>query len=225
MSTAAVSAKHSLISIFPCRVDLMKHTYRVGVTIPVLKLFGDYDVDARVLVVPIKGVGTFEANASKSLYLPTLTAKVTQDLLQRTVRDRGSSKPKLWLDRTENAASNSIHSISPWKSAITACTLTIFSMATQSSVRPITFHREQFFYGAHFSGQAANDVLNENKQEFIEAALPFVQRKTSEILLEIAGKITESLDYDEAFPEKWAVWSILFVFTINGLVDNNTLRE
>lgn len=51
-------------------------------------------------------------------------------------------------------------------------------------------------------GQAANDVLNENKQDFIEAALPFVQRKTSEILLEIAEKITASLDYDEAFPEK-----------------------
>lgn len=42
----------------------MKHTYRVGVSIPVLDLAGDYDVDARILVVPIKGVGDFRANAS-----------------------------------------------------------------------------------------------------------------------------------------------------------------
>lgn len=33
--------------------------------IPLLRLVGDYDVDARILVVPIKGTGTFKANASK----------------------------------------------------------------------------------------------------------------------------------------------------------------
>lgn len=43
----------------------MKHSYRVGVSIPVLNLVGDYDVDARILVVPIKGVGDFRANASE----------------------------------------------------------------------------------------------------------------------------------------------------------------
>lgn len=47
----------------------MKHTYRVGVSIPVLNLVGDYDVDARILVVPIKGVGNFRANASKCALL------------------------------------------------------------------------------------------------------------------------------------------------------------
>lgn len=55
---------------------------------------------------------------------------------------------------------------------------------------------------AFILGQAANDVLNENKQDFIQAALPFIQRKVNEILLEIADKITQSLDYDEVFPEK-----------------------
>lgn len=46
------------------------------------------------------------------------------------------------------------------------------------------------------------DVIHENKAEFIQAALPFIQRKTAEILLDAANKITEDLDYDQVFPEK-----------------------
>lgn len=53
-----------------------------------------------------------------------------------------------------------------------------------------------------FLGQAANEVLNQNKAELIQAALPFIQRKTAEILLKAANKITQDLDYDQVFPEK-----------------------
>lgn len=70
----------------------MKHTYRVGVSIPVLSLVGDYDVDARILVVPIKGVGDFRANASRSFLARKLLPLNTQ--FQPTVKPKASSKQK-----------------------------------------------------------------------------------------------------------------------------------
>lgn len=51
------------------RAGIDKHTFRVGVKLPLLRLVGDYDIDARVLVVPIKGSGTFTANASKYYFI------------------------------------------------------------------------------------------------------------------------------------------------------------
>jgi hypothetical protein len=53
-----------------------------------------------------------------------------------------------------------------------------------------------------FLGKAASEILHENKGELIQGALPFIQRKAAEILLEAARKITDDLDYDKVFPEK-----------------------
>lgn len=47
------------------RVDLPKGIIRIAVKLPVLDFDGDYDINVRILVAPIKGQGRFHANASK----------------------------------------------------------------------------------------------------------------------------------------------------------------
>lgn len=41
----------------------------MGLKIPVLFMVGDYDMDAKLVGIPIKGQGTFSANASKFLFI------------------------------------------------------------------------------------------------------------------------------------------------------------
>lgn len=49
------------------RLDIPNMIYRVGIRIPHLDINGKYDIDARVFVVPVKGVGKIYLNASKLL--------------------------------------------------------------------------------------------------------------------------------------------------------------
>ncbi|KAJ8953216.1 hypothetical protein NQ314_007381 [Rhamnusium bicolor] len=55
----------SEFKITKLKLDVDKNTYRIGVRFPGLDLTGDYDINARVLVAPIKGSGKFYANVSK----------------------------------------------------------------------------------------------------------------------------------------------------------------
>lgn len=57
-----------IITCFDLRLNINKYTYRVGVKIPKLMMEGEYDIDAKILVVPIKGSGKFRANASESQF-------------------------------------------------------------------------------------------------------------------------------------------------------------
>lgn len=54
----------SNFEITKLKVNAAKSTFRLGVKLPFLTLEGDYDIDARLLVVPIKGNGRFSANAT-----------------------------------------------------------------------------------------------------------------------------------------------------------------
>ncbi|XP_030766700.1 putative beta-carotene-binding protein [Sitophilus oryzae] len=49
--------------------------------------------------------------------------------------------------------------------------------------------------------ELAKDLINNNKGDLIKMALPFIERKVAEILLETSNKITKNLDYNEVFPE------------------------
>lgn len=44
-------------------------------------------------------------------------------------------------------------------------------------------------------------MFTNNKKEILQAALPIIQQKVSEFLLNSGNKITDGLDYDEIFPE------------------------
>jgi len=154
----------SNFKITKIKLNIDKNAYRVGIQFPVLTLEGEYDVDARVLVVPIKGTGKFSANCTNPEGQAVLKGQLIDKDGHREIR------------------------------------FTSFDFAIK--IGDYNVHLDNLFDGDEVLSQAANEVLNSNKQEFIEAALPFIQRKTAEILLEAANKITEDLDYDEVFPEK-----------------------
>lgn len=50
------------------------------------------------------------------------------------------------------------------------------------------------------AGEAINFALNENKREFMEALRPIVERVVSNVLLDIARKVTKNFTYDDLFP-------------------------
>ncbi|XP_060517819.1 uncharacterized protein LOC132696799 [Cylas formicarius] len=59
---------------------------------------------------------------------------------------------------------------------------------------------ENLFKGDPILSQAANQLINTNKNELIQLSIPFIERKCSEIFLQLSNKITENLKYDELFP-------------------------
>lgn len=52
------------------------------------------------------------------------------------------------------------------------------------------------------TGRAVNNALNQNKNEFMEALRPVVEHVVSNVLLDIAKKVTRNFTYDELFPLK-----------------------
>ncbi|CAH0558261.1 unnamed protein product [Brassicogethes aeneus] len=75
-----------------------------------------------------------------------------------------------------------------------------FDLALKIEDYDIKLHN--LFNGDKVLSQAVGDLLKDNKKEMLENAIPFIQARVSESLLDAANKITENLDYDEAFPEK-----------------------
>ncbi|GLV39162.1 uncharacterized protein CBL_06213 [Carabus blaptoides fortunei] len=49
------------------KLDIPNQTYFIGVKFPILKFMSDIDVNARILVVPVKGIGKLEANATNCI--------------------------------------------------------------------------------------------------------------------------------------------------------------
>ncbi|XP_044266494.1 protein takeout-like [Tribolium madens] len=146
------------------KVNVDKNTYRVGVKFRKMTFDGDYDIDARVLVVPIKGTGKFSADISDVDGQGVLKAEIIEKNGHREIK------------------------------------FTSFDFAIK--IADYNIHLDNLFNGDEVLSRAAMDVIHDNKAEFIQAALPFIQRKTAEILLDAANKITEDLDYDQVFPEK-----------------------
>ncbi|KAL1140600.1 hypothetical protein AAG570_000530 [Ranatra chinensis] len=62
-------------------------------------------------------------------------------------------------------------------------------------------HLDNLFNGDKTLGDAVNAALNENKKEIIATVSPTVRSVVSEVLLEIAKKITSHFTYDELFPK------------------------
>ncbi|XP_045471921.1 circadian clock-controlled protein daywake-like [Harmonia axyridis] len=61
------------------KVNVDKSIFRVGVKIPKLMMEGDYEIDAKILVVPIKGNGKFRANATNCEGQAILKGEVKPD--------------------------------------------------------------------------------------------------------------------------------------------------
>lgn len=56
---------HFYVHNFFSRPDIEKSIFKIVVKFPKLTLEGNYFVDAKLLLVPIKGEGTFSAEVSK----------------------------------------------------------------------------------------------------------------------------------------------------------------
>jgi hypothetical protein len=146
------------------KLNIDKNTYRLGVRFPKMTMVGDYDIDARLLVVPIKGSGKFTADITDIDGQGVLKAEIIQHTGHRQLN------------------------------------FTSFDFAIK--IGDYNIHLDNLFNGDEVLSKAASEILHENKGELIQGALPFIQRKAAEILLEAARKITDDLDYDKVFPEK-----------------------
>jgi len=144
------------------KMDIENVIYRVSVKIPALTLIGEYDIDARILVVPIQGKGPFSANVTDCEGRAVLKGEIDES--------QGFKRLKF----------------------------TTFQFAIV--FKGFNLHLDNLFNGDPVLSKAANDLLTENKAEFIQAALPRIERRAEELLLDIANKITNTLDYDEMFP-------------------------
>ncbi|KAJ3654890.1 hypothetical protein Zmor_014043 [Zophobas morio] len=154
----------SNFQITKIKLNIDKNTYRVGVKFPKMVFDGDYDVDARILVTPIKGTGKFTADITDVDGQAVLKGEIIQHNGHREIK------------------------------------FSSFDFAIK--IGDYNLHLENLFNGDEVLSKAITDVIHENKGEMIQAALPFIQRKAAEILLEAANKITDGLDYDEVFPDK-----------------------
>ena len=146
------------------KANIPNLTFRIQVILPLLRFVGDFDVNARILVVPFKGDGKFYANATNCLGSGVMKAEVNnvkgENFLHFTSIDL-----KLQIGDYNVRLVNS-------------------SPADTTLI------------------QAANDIINQNRQDFIEIVTPFIEKRVSNILLEIANKIVKNFKYDEVFPEK-----------------------
>jgi len=74
------------------------------------------------------------------------------------------------------------------------------SIAFKIKIGDFNLNVENFLKEDPVLGEAARQLLNSNKADMIAMATPHIERKCSEILLELSNKITENFDYDEVFP-------------------------
>lgn len=146
------------------KLDVSNSVYRIGLVVPLLRLVGVYDINARVLVVPIKGEGKFYANATNCIVNGVLRADITNENGQKRMHFTG-------LD-------------------------------LKLQIGDYNLRLDNLFNGDAVLSQGVNNILNENKKEFIEAATPFIERKVSEIILDIANNVVKNFEYDQVFPEK-----------------------
>ncbi|CAG9768269.1 unnamed protein product [Ceutorhynchus assimilis] len=140
------------------KLDVEKKTYRVGVKIPSLQMEGDYDIDAKILVTPIKSKGHFHANA---------TDIDGQALIQGDVNNNRFK---------------------------------FQSIAFKIKIGDFNLDMDNLLSDDPVLMQAARQLFNGNKQDLISLATPYIERKCSEVLLDLSNKITEKFTYDEAFP-------------------------
>ncbi|KAF5285658.1 hypothetical protein FQR65_LT13088 [Abscondita terminalis] len=146
------------------KVNIPNLTFRIQVALPLLRLTGLYDVNARILVVPFKGEGKFYANASNC----AVNAVLKGELID------ANGEEQLHFSKLDMKLLIGDYNI---------------KLESTDNNDPILV-------------QAASDVLNQNRKDFIEVVTPFLETRISEILLEIANDIVKHFSYENLFPEK-----------------------
>jgi len=146
------------------KANIPNLTFRITVELPLLRLVGKYDINTRILVVPIAGIGPFSANATNC---------VAKGLLRGNLKEVNGVN---YMNFT--------------------------NLDLKLRIGDYNLRLDNLFNGDAVLSQAANNVLNDNRKEFIEAARPFIEKQVSDVLLEIANKIVKKFAYDEVFPEK-----------------------
>ncbi|KAB0794285.1 hypothetical protein PPYR_08246 [Photinus pyralis] len=144
------------------KTNIPNLTFRIQVIIPLLRLTGDFDINARILVVPFKGQGKFYANATNCLGTAVLKAESKQANGENTFQ----------FTSLEVQLQIGDYNI-------------LLETPTPNDVTLI---------------KAANDILNQNRKDFLGIVTPLIERRVSSILLSIANKITKKFKYDEVFP-------------------------
>lgn len=79
--------------------------------------------------------------------------------------------------------------------------LRFFKVDMSLKMEDYVVHLGNLFNGDKVLGEATNQVLNENKNDFKEALSPIVTKTVSEFVLEVANKITKTHPYDALFPK------------------------
>ncbi|KAF5299969.1 hypothetical protein FQA39_LY11342 [Lamprigera yunnana] len=145
------------------KINVPTLTFRIHVTLPLLRLSGTFDVDTKILTVPFKGEGKFYANATYCIGTGVL---------------KGSLKEVNGAQHVEFSQLNLKLQIADYNIKLETAKVADATLV-----------------------QAANDVLNQNRQEFLRIATPFIETRVSDTIMQIANDIVKNFSFDEVFPE------------------------
>ncbi|XP_077289399.1 circadian clock-controlled protein daywake-like [Arctopsyche grandis] len=143
-------------------VDLDSLQIKGRVYFPRLEFDGKYDLDARLLAIPVHGKGHIETNATKCF---------AEILLQGKLEEKNGKEY-----------------------------LKFSSVTTDIEVQDYSLHITNLFNGDQQLDSIANEVLNQNKGEFLRASKPFIERTCSNLFKKIANRISGSFPLDELLP-------------------------
>ncbi|XP_041973773.1 protein takeout-like [Aricia agestis] len=68
------------------------------------------------------------------------------------------------------------------------------------AVKDYMIRLDGLFNGDKALGDATNEVINQNKQDFLKATLPYLEKTVAKLVLDLANKIMESTPYSELLP-------------------------
>ncbi|KAJ8735001.1 hypothetical protein PYW08_014251 [Mythimna loreyi] len=153
-------ASNFVIKSLKVDLDTLKITVRLR--FPKLHFEGEFKVDSQLLILPLKGEGTLNADALKcDTELVIYPQTYTKD-----------GKEYIKFKKID----------------------------ADISIKDYRIRLDGLFDGDKVLGDAANQLINQNKAEFLKASKPHVEKTTATNLLTIANRIVDGLTMDQVLP-------------------------
>ncbi|CAK1548669.1 unnamed protein product [Leptosia nina] len=76
------------------------------------------------------------------------------------------------------------------------------SMALEINLKDYRIRLNGLFNGDKTLEEATNEAINQNRDEFLQAMKPYIEKTAANVLLDIANKIVYSMPLDDLFPKE-----------------------
>ncbi|XP_014289104.1 protein takeout [Halyomorpha halys] len=160
--------------------------------------------------VIVKGASNFEIKDLQcdieklefivAIYIPFLTFDCTYDVDARVLQLRVKGNGPLKANATDIDGKGIVKGKKITKDGKTYVAFNDLDL--KLNIKSYHIHLENLFNNDPALNEAVNVALNENKKELITTIRPQAERVVTNVLLEIANKITQHFTYEELFPEK-----------------------